>query len=158
MSLAVDADRTVHGVTLLPVHRDGAVVGWTLDFMRRRDADRGFRGVMEFLIASAALRVQGRRARSCSACPAHRWPGTTAAAVHARCSSCSTGSARLLEPVYGFASLLAFKATFAPVYRPLYLLYDDPVALPAIAGAITRAYLPQLDARQGIRLARRLLP
>jgi lysylphosphatidylglycerol synthetase-like protein (DUF2156 family) len=67
------------------------------------------------------------------------------------------GVGRALEPVYGFASLLAFKAKFAPVHRPLYLLYDDPVALPVIANAIARAYLPQLDTRHGTRLARRLL-
>ena len=41
--VAVDADRTVHGVTSwLPVRRDGVTVGWTLDFMRRRG--EGFRG------------------------------------------------------------------------------------------------------------------
>ena len=35
--IAVDADRTVHGITSwLPVYRDGVPVGWTLDFMRRR--------------------------------------------------------------------------------------------------------------------------
>ena len=55
--IAVDEDRTVHGVTSwLPVYRDGKVVGWTLDFMRRRS--EGFRPAMEFLIASAALKLE----------------------------------------------------------------------------------------------------
>ena len=49
---------------------------------------------------------------------------------------------RQLEPVYGFRSLLRFKAKFDPAYRPLYLLYPDPAALPAIGTAIARAYLP----------------
>ena len=35
--VAVDAGGRVHGVTSwMPVHRDGRVVGWTLDLMRRR--------------------------------------------------------------------------------------------------------------------------
>ena len=61
-----------------------------------------------------------------------------------------------LEPVYGFRSLLAFKAKFQPEYRPLYLAYPDPAALPAIGLAIGRAYLPDLTARQSARLLGRL--
>jgi lysylphosphatidylglycerol synthetase-like protein (DUF2156 family) len=154
--VAVDASGTVHGVTSwLPVHRDRAVVGWTLDFMRRRDRD-AFKGVMEFLIASAALRckAEGAELLSLSGAPLARVDrGDQAGSVQQLLDAVG----RALEPVYGFRSLLAFKAKFAPIYRPLYLLYDDPVALPAIAGAIGRAYLPALDARQGTRLARRLL-
>jgi lysylphosphatidylglycerol synthetase-like protein (DUF2156 family) len=153
--VAVDADRTVHGVTSwLPVHRDGAVIGWTLDFMRRRE--HGFRGVMEFLIASAALhcKQEGAELLSLSGAPLARHDRD---APTDALQQLLVGVGHVLEPVYGFASLLAFKAKFAPVYRPLYLLYDDPVALPAIVGAVTRAYLPELDARQGVRLARRLL-
>ena len=59
--IAVDADRTVHGVTSwLPVHRDGEVVGWTLDFMRRRDD--GFRGVdgVPHRLGRAAAAGRGR--------------------------------------------------------------------------------------------------
>ena len=52
--IAIDAERRrARRHSWLPVYRDGEPVGWTLDFMRRR-AD-GFRGVMEFLIAAAAL-------------------------------------------------------------------------------------------------------
>src|SRR5262249_53358626 len=55
--LAVDADDRVHAVTSwLPVYREGRIAGWTLDVMRRR-ADAGT-GVMEFLIASAAVQFQ----------------------------------------------------------------------------------------------------
>ena len=57
-----------------------------------------------------------------------------------------------LEPVYGFRSLLAFKAKFQPTYAPLFLAYPDPVALPAIG----RAYLPGLTARQSARLVTRM--
>jgi lysylphosphatidylglycerol synthetase-like protein (DUF2156 family) len=68
--VAIDTDRTVHGITSwLPMYTDGKITGWTLDFMRRRAS--GFRGVMEFLIASAAVRFQ-EKARSCSARPGRR--------------------------------------------------------------------------------------
>lgn len=55
-----------------------------------------------------------------------------------------------LEPVYGFRSLLAFKAKFRPEYRPLYMAYPDTATLPPIATAITRAYLPNLGAAIGL--------
>ena len=61
-----------------------------------------------------------------------------------------------LEPVYGFRSLLAFKAKFQPDYRPLYLTYPDPAALPAIAAAITRAYLPGLTPTRALGVLRHL--
>jgi lysylphosphatidylglycerol synthetase-like protein (DUF2156 family) len=54
--IAVDSDRKVHGVTSwMPVYAEGRPVSWTLDFMRRNTEPGTFRGVMEFLIASAAL-------------------------------------------------------------------------------------------------------
>jgi lysylphosphatidylglycerol synthetase-like protein (DUF2156 family) len=58
--------------------------------------------------------------------------------------------------VYGFGSLLAFKAKFQPEYRPLHLCYPDPAALPAIGLAVARAYLPDLTAPQSARLLTRL--
>jgi lysylphosphatidylglycerol synthetase-like protein (DUF2156 family) len=151
--IAVDPDRTVHGVTSwLPVHRDGKIVGWTLDFMRRR-AD-GFRGSMEFLIASAALRGQaeGDEFLSLSGAPLARADQDEAAGVQRALDL----AARLLEPVYGFRSLLAFKAKFRPVHQPLYLAYADSAALPSIGNAVARAYLPDMTPRQFTRLARSL--
>jgi len=64
--------------------------------------------------------------------------------------------ANRMEPVYGFQSLLHFKAKFQPVYQPLYLAYRDPAALGSIAAAISRAYLPHLTARQALRLLTKL--
>jgi phosphatidylglycerol lysyltransferase len=151
--IAVDADRTVHGiVSWLPVYRDGRVVGWTLDFMRRRP---GFPGAMEFLIASSAqyFRDQGAEFVSLSGAPLARLDRDEQTSVLQRILDLA---GRLLEPVYGFGSLLAFKAKFQPVYRPLYLVYRDPAALLTIAGALGRAYLPHLTARQTLRLVGRL--
>ncbi len=153
--LAVDADRTVHAVTSwLPVYRDGQTIGWTLDVMRRRAGSGN--GITEFLIASAALRfkAEGAAFASLSAAPLARRAANPP----------QTGLERLLdrvahtlEPVYGFGSLLAFKLKFQPVCRPLYLLYPDPTTLPAIAAAVTRAYLPDLTVRQALRLLGRAL-
>jgi lysylphosphatidylglycerol synthetase-like protein (DUF2156 family) len=148
--IAVDRDRVVHAVTSwLPVHRGGATVGWTLDVMRRRP-DAG-NGIMEFLIASAALRFrdEGADFLSLSAAPLARLPGNP---PRTRLERLLDRVSRALEPVYGFRSLLAFKLKFQPVCRPLYLAYPRPAALPAIGAAVTRAYLPGLTLRQGLRL------
>jgi lysylphosphatidylglycerol synthetase-like protein (DUF2156 family) len=152
--VAIDSERTVHGVTSwLPVYRDGQIVGWTLDFMRRRH--NGFHGVMEFLIASAALCDQrdGAEFLSLSGAPLARIDrGKQPDALQRLVDLLGRG----LEPVYGFGSLLAFKAKFQPIYRPLSMAYPDQAALPSIATAIGRAYVPHLTAKQGSGLLRRL--
>ncbi|AHH97820.1 DUF2156 domain-containing protein [Kutzneria viridogrisea] len=154
--VAVDEQWTVHGITSwLPVYRDGQVVGWTLDFMRRRGSST-FKGVMEFLIASAAqlVKEEGAEFLSLSGAPLARLDRGEQVTALQRILDV-TGKA--LEPVYGFRSLLSFKAKFQPEYLPLYMAYPDPSALPAIGNAIGRAYLPDLTARQGLRLARKLV-
>jgi phosphatidylglycerol lysyltransferase len=153
--LAIDADRTVHGITSwLPVYADGEVVGWTLDFMRRRS--HGFRGSMEFLIASAALdlKAEGARFLSLSGAPLARLDRGERPRALQRVLDL-TG--QVLEPVYGFRSLFAFKAKFQPSYRPMFMAYPDSAALPRIANAVSRAYLPHLNARQGLRLATKMI-
>ncbi|USX51839.1 bifunctional lysylphosphatidylglycerol flippase/synthetase MprF [Lentzea sp. HUAS12] len=153
--LAVDGDRTVHGITSwLPVYEDGEVVGWTLDFMRRRS--HGFRGSMEFLIASAAglLKAEGARFLSLSGAPLARLDRGERPRALQRVLD-FTG--QVLEPVYGFRSLFAFKAKFQPTYQPMFMAYPDSAALPRIANAVSRAYLPHLNARQGLRLASKMI-
>jgi lysylphosphatidylglycerol synthetase-like protein (DUF2156 family) len=153
--LAVDADRKVHAVTSwLPVYRDGEVVGWTLDFMRRRSD--GMTGATEFLVTSAAqlCRDEGARFLSLSGAPLARVDRGRPVAALQRILDIA---GRVMEPVYGFRSLLAFKAKFQPRYEPLYLAYADPAALPTIAAAIGRAYLPRVTTRQLSRLGLRLL-
>ncbi|SDD45178.1 bifunctional lysylphosphatidylglycerol flippase/synthetase MprF [Rhodococcus tukisamuensis] len=176
--IAVDADRTVHGVTSwMPVYRDGRVVGWTLDFMRRRA--EGFRPAMEFLIASAALLLaeEGAEFVSLSGAPLAKVDapdtddvdetgGADEAAEEERRERGALGAVmdrvldvlgRTLEPVYGFRSLLAFKSKFQPEYVPMYMTFPDPAALPSIGNAIGRAYLPDVSLGQGIRLARTMI-
>ena len=154
--IAVDADRTVHGITSwMPVHASGRPAGWTLDFMRRNTGPGTFRGVMEFLIATAALTFQDEGARfvSLSGAPLARLDrGEQPCALQRLLDTIATA----MEPVYGFQSLLHFKAKFQPVYQPLYLAYPDPAALGSIATAIGRAYLPHLTSRQALRLLTKL--
>jgi lysylphosphatidylglycerol synthetase-like protein (DUF2156 family) len=154
--IAVGTDRKVHGITSwMPVYASGRPVGWTLDFMRRNTEPGTFRGVMEFLIATAALtfREEGARCVSLSGAPLARLdrgeqPGALQRLLDKIAST--------MEPVYGFQSLLHFKAKFQPVYQPLYLAYPDPAALGSIATAISRAYLPHLTPRQALRLLTKL--
>ena len=154
--LAVDADRKVHGITSwMPVYASGRPVGWTLDFMRRNTEPGTFRGVMEFLIATAALtfRDEGARFVSLSGAPLARLDrGEQPRALQRLLDLIAT----TMEPVYGFQALLRFKAKFQPLYQPLYLTYPDPAALGSIATAIGRAYLPHLTVRQALRLLTKL--
>lgn len=147
LMLAMDEAGTVHAVTSwLPNYCDGRVVGWTLDFMRRRPDSAN--GVMEFLIAESAVRMRddGIEFMSLSAAPLAQ-----SAAAHADPSPVDrllSYISESLEPVYGFRSLLNFKRKFQPEFRPLILAYPDPSSLPAIGLALTRAYLPSLSLRQ----------
>jgi phosphatidylglycerol lysyltransferase len=154
--IAAGPDRTVHGITSwMPVYASGRPIGWTLDFMRRNTDPGTFRGVMEFLIATAALTFQEEGARfvSLSGAPLARLDRGEQPCALQRILDMI---ANTMEPVYGFQSLLHFKAKFQPLYQPLYLTYPDPAALGSIATAIGRAYLPHLTSRQALRLLTKL--
>jgi phosphatidylglycerol lysyltransferase len=151
--VAQDADGRVLAVTSwLPSHREGRVVGWTLDVMRRTPAAPN--GVMEFLVASAAdrMREDGVERLSLSAAPLAQASEGSSAGEGVQDLLELVGG--VLEPVYGFRSLLRFKLKFGPDLHPLVLAYPDPVALPAIGIAVVRAYLPELSLRQAVALAR----
>ena len=154
LMLAITPQGRVEGVTSwLPQYRDTELVGWTLDFMRRRPDS--MKGVMEFLIASTVIHAQhlGLETLSLSAAP-----------LAVRSNGERVGVERLLnfigstlEPVYGFRSLLQFKQKFQPELRPLLLAYPEPFMLPTIASAIARAYLPSMSMRQTLHFMRNLL-
>jgi phosphatidylglycerol lysyltransferase len=152
--IAVGADRKLHAVTSwMPVYDSGRSIGWTIDLMRR-NTEGTVRGVMEFLIATAALTFQEEGARFVSL------SGAPLAGINRNDSGgepCAVQRvlgmiADTIEPAYGFQSLRQFKDKFQPVYQPLYLTYPDPAALGPIAIAIGCAYLPRLTSRQGLRL------
>ena len=160
--LAVDAEGQVQGVTSwLPVYADGRLVSWTLDFMRRRgDA---FPGVMEFLIASAVLELRNTvDVISLSGSPLAKDTAKVADVAGGEAGSGGLAGildvvGKALEPIYGFRSLATFKSRFKPEYRTLYLYYQDPLHLPAMGRALSRAYLPGLSVRQSARLLRTLV-
>lgn len=160
LMLAVDAGDRVQAVTSwLPSWRDGVVTGWTLDFMRRRDDAPN--GVMEFVIAKAALRLrdEGIELLSLSGAPLASKPrdATGADADRTALDGVLDWLASALEPVYGFSSLLSFKSKFHPEYRTLYLAYADPATLPLVGSAIARAYLPEASSREYLALVRTML-
>lgn len=140
VAIAVDADGSLHGVTSwLPVYAaDGAVTGWTLDVMRRRDG--AFAPVMEFLIGASAKHFSeaGHEFISLSGAPLVRTEETDANVIYAVLDRV----AELIEPLYGFRSLHRFKQKFNPRAEPMHLLYRDEGDLPRIGIALMRAYLP----------------
>jgi len=151
MHLAVDEEGTVHGMTSwMPVYRDGDVVGWTIDIMKRRLDDGVMSGVMEFLIAQSAVEFKeaGYEFISLSAAPLS-YTGEVEGSVEGLLDIL----ADKMEPYYGFTSLERFKAKFKPEHHPLYLMYADEAQLPAITLAILRAYLPDATPADLVRAA-----
>ncbi len=155
--VAVDDDGLVHGVTSwLPVYSEGRISGWTLDFMRRRTT--GFKGVMEFLIASAITHFQRDVPTiSLSGSPLANSGGPTDGGEGTAVDKILAMLGDALEPMYGFKSLAAFKSRFQPEHRTLYMYYQDPLALPSIGLAITAAYLPGLSAKQSAIILRQMM-
>jgi len=155
LAIAVSVHGDVDGfLSWLPVYgADGAVRGWTLDLMRRRES--GFGPVMEYLIAMSARAFQdeGAAFMSLSGAPlAHEYPPDAG-----MIADLSERLSDALEPVYGFQSLHRFKHKFHPRYETLYLLYRDEADLTRIGAGLTRAFLPDATLRQmagaGIGLA-----
>lgn len=159
LMLAIDDNDRVQAVTSwLPSYRDGVIIGWTLDFMRRRP--ESMNGVMEFVIAKTAQTMAENPAiefLSLSAAPLAPPAGP---AGEERGGSLAARlldfMGRTLEPVYGFRSLLNFKRKFQPEFQPLFMAFPDPVALPAIGVALARAYLPTMTIRETVSFVRGL--
>ena len=146
--VAIDADSTIHAVTSwLPVYRRGQVVGLTLDVMRRRAT--GWRPAIEFLIGKAALAAQeeGLEFLSLSGAPLRRSADDTSAF-----GPLTDALAAIMEPLYGFTSLHAFKRKFKPRTQPLYLAVPEPASLATVGLAISHAYVPSLSPAQTLTL------
>lgn len=151
LMLAVGPGERVEAATSwLPTWRAGVVVGWTLDFMRRRPG--GLNGMVEFLIASvmSAAQQRGLEFVSLSAAPLALSGDDQSDSPLARTLA---ALAQILEPAYGFRSLASFKEKFQPRLEPLVLAYPDAIALPAIGVAVARAYLPEVSMPELVRLA-----
>jgi phosphatidylglycerol lysyltransferase len=155
LHLAVDADRTIEGFTSwMPVSEGGAVVGWTLDLMRRRD--QGFRPVMEFMIGASALQFkeEGYRFLSLSAAPLAKAPDQLGDNSDQQVlQKLLDFLGKTLEPYYGFQSLFFFKKKFQPEHHPMYLVFPDSTALAEIGVAVARAYMPDAGLWDWIRMS-----
>lgn len=167
LMVATDSEGRVEGVlSWLPTWRDGTVVGWTLDFMRRRSDSMP--GLMEFLIAQSAtlMKEQGIEFMSLSGAPLAGTAGAGRAEPGTGGAGTTEGSGALddmltflsktLEPVYGFQSLHRFKQKFQPDVRSWIMVFPSALDLPAIGLAVTRSYLPHLSVPQAARAVREL--
>lgn len=152
LCIALDADGSIEGVTSwLPCWRDGKLVGRTLDFMRRNPD--GMNGVMEMMIAKAAerFREEGVEWMSLSGAPLASTADSSDADALGRVLD---RLGEMLEPVYGFRTLLGFKKKFQPRFEPLILAYPDATQLPNIGLAIGSAYLPGVSVGQAVQALR----
>ena len=146
--VAIDEESTIHAVTSwLPIYRDGAIIGLTLDVMRRRAS--GWRPAIEFLIGKAALSAQeeGLEILSLSGAPLSRSADDTSAF-----GPLTDALAAIMEPLYGFTSLHAFKRKFKPRTQSLYLAVPDPASLATVGLAISHAYVPHVSPAQTLTL------
>ena len=116
--------------------------------MRRRAT--GWRPAIEFLIGKAALAAQeeGLEFLSLSGAPLRRSADDTSAF-----GPLTDALAAIMEPLYGFTSLHAFKRKFKPRTQPLYLAVPEPASLATVGLAISHAYVPSLSPAQTLTLA-----
>lgn len=153
--LAVDATGSLQGVTSwLPCNRNGTVVGWTLDFMRR--SPNAMNGTMEFLIATMVERQRCEASVEFVCLSVAPLAGVGAADDATTLERFLNFVGEALEPAYGFQSLYSFKRKFLPTLVPVYLVYPDPARLPAIGLAVINAYVPELSMRQTAQLVSNL--
>lgn len=150
LCLAIDDSGRIHAVTSwLPVFSKGEIVSWTLDFMRRNSG--AFNGVMEYLIAQAVQHF----ATTVNYISLSGSPLATEEPQDSNLARLLALLGRTLEPVYGFSSLANFKQRFQPRHRPLYLMYQDPLSLPAMGRAVGEAYMPNMSVRSLARVLRK---
>ncbi|WP_018023417.1 bifunctional lysylphosphatidylglycerol flippase/synthetase MprF [Corynebacterium ulceribovis] len=150
--LAVDGEDRIHGITSwIPVYEHGRLAGYTLDVMRR-DAT-GFRPVIEFLLAEAALKGNELGLDFISLSGAPLAPSQSKE-LDGMLDVTLDKVGETMEPLYGFRSLAASKYKFHPEHHGWYLAYDNELALPAIGIAVSTCYLPQLKTRDAVTALR----
>jgi lysylphosphatidylglycerol synthetase-like protein (DUF2156 family) len=145
LMVGVDRSGRVHGVTSwLPEYEHGALVGWTLDVMRRDR--RSMAGTIEFLIAETALRsaARGLRSISLSGTPLAPHDGPADGVGAELRTRGAEWLARFLEPAYGFGSLQRYKEKFGPRHEPLWMAYPDHFDMARVARALALTYVPHL--------------
>ena len=164
--LALDSEGHVHGVTSwLPVYRDGMLVGYILDFMRRdpRDSGRSLNSSSrrpcswppaEMLSGSPSRVRRWRILRGCRGPLARRGAEGPRRGRTVFSAQPWTAWGWRLSHCTVFAPLAAFKRKFHPEYQPWLLCYRDELSLPAIGVALGRCYVPQLHVTGMVDIAR----
>ena len=151
LALAVDENGILQCVlSFMPAYKDNQIVGWTLDFMRRRP--EAMNGVVDFLIAEFInqLRSSDVSYLSLSGVPLTiEMPSDDA---HKRLVSILSFLGSILDSAYGFRSLAAFKRKYQPEYSCLYMSYNDPLVLSKIGTVLAKAYLPGLSMKHITKL------
>ena len=150
LMLAIDAEHRVHVVTSwLPRYREGTLVGWTLDVMRREP--KAMPGAMEFTIISTVHQAaeDGLATVSLSGTPLAAHDGDTSGRLFQHMK-------HVFEPAYGFASLERFKGKFGARHEALWMCYPQPMQLGRIAPALLRTYMPSLRLSSALRAVRSL--
>lgn len=112
--------------------------GWGLDLMRRRTASPN--GVMDYLIASSAVKLQSEGAEIISL-------GLSPLADTDECIEDDEWMEKLrsllferFNHFYHFKGLNAFKAKFSPNWESRFVVFPKAVHLPTVAYAIVRAH------------------
>lgn len=149
LMVATSEDGRVEGIlSWLPTWRDGVVIGWTLDFMRRHSDSMP--GLIEFLIAESAMLMkdEGIEFMSLSGAPL---AGSGSEGDSTQLEALLRFISETLEPVYGFQSLHRFKQKFQPDVRTWTMVFPSALDLPAIGIAVTRSYLPHLSVVEAAR-------
>ena len=168
--VAIDADRTVHGVTSLAAGLrqrpgDGLDAGLHAPSLRRFPPGDGVphrvgRDVVEGGGRGGAEPV--RRAAGEGAARGERsdggWSRGGGRSVRARTwTACSTSSAAPSSRSTGSVRCWRSRRNSSPATTRCTWSIPDPAALPSIANAIGRAYLPDVSIGESVRLVRSLL-
>lgn len=142
-----ETDSVLAFVSFVPIHGGidaprptGHASGWGLDLMRRRTSAAN--GVMDFLIASAAVQFQSEGAEIMSlglspladsedeeALEGGEWLDRLRAILFER-----------FNQFYHFKGLNSFKSKFAPGWEPRYMVFPSAAQLPNVAYAVVRAH------------------
>ena len=140
--MAEEHDTVLAFVTFVPIFGgvDRVSGGWGLDLMRRRSSAPN--GVIDFLIASAAVQFQSEGA-SVMSLGLSPLSGSEAEDEMAEGEWLDRLRALLFErfnQFYHFKGLNAFKAKFCPHWEARYLAFPKASVLPGVAYAIVRAH------------------
>lgn len=156
LMVATNASGRVVGVlSWLPTWRDGRIIGWTLDFMRR--SHDSMPGLIEFLIAQSAITMKDAGVEFMSLSGAPLAGHSEDKKERNQLDDLLTYVSGTLEPVYGFQSLHRFKQKFQPEAHSWTMVFPSALNLPAIGLAVTRSYLPNLSPVAALNAVRSLV-